>query len=83
MKTDNRLLSGLSGEGEDMGKFGLKNFPANESAIKMMRYLTEGFYDRSYVGEWLFQVMSIFLLIYQKRGVLTIYLLMRLFCSRQ
>lgn len=39
-------------------KFDFEHFPTSKSAKKMMGYVTEGFYDRSYVGKWLFQVMG-------------------------
>lgn len=42
-----------------MGKHNLENFPTSESALKMLGYVTEGFYDRSYVGKWIFQVMGL------------------------
>lgn len=42
-----------------MEKFDLENFPTSESALKMLSYVTGGFYDNSYVGKWLFQVMGI------------------------
>ena len=35
-------------------------FPTSEAAKRMMGYITgNGFYDRSYVGKWIFQVMGI------------------------
>lgn len=37
----------------------LDNFPTSESAKKMLRSVTEGFYDNSYVGKWIFQVMGL------------------------
>lgn len=42
-----------------MEKFDLENFPTSESALKMLSHVTEGFYDKSYVGKWIFQVMGI------------------------
>lgn len=36
----------------------LETFPKNESAKRMLSYLTPGFYDESYVGKWLFEVMG-------------------------
>lgn len=42
-----------------MEKFDLENFPVSESAKKMLGYVSDGFYDKSYVGKWLFQVMGI------------------------
>lgn len=41
-----------------MEKFNLENFPTSASAKKMLSYVSDGFYDRSYVGKWLFQVMG-------------------------
>ncbi len=41
-----------------MEKFDLENFPTSESAKKMLGYVSDGFYDKSYVGKWLFQVMG-------------------------
>lgn len=37
----------------------LEEFPANEKAQKMIGYLTPGWYQNSYFGKWLFQVMGI------------------------
>ena len=42
-----------------MERFDLENFPTSESAKKMLGYVSDGFYDSSYVGKWLFQVMGI------------------------
>lgn len=42
-----------------MEKFDLEDFPTSESAKKMLGYVSEGFYDKSYVGKWLFQVMGV------------------------
>lgn len=42
-----------------MKKFDLENFPTSESAKKMLSYVSNGFYDNSYVGKWIFQVMGI------------------------
>jgi len=42
-----------------MEKFDLENFPTSESAKKMLSYVSDGFYDKSYVGKWLFQVMGL------------------------
>lgn len=37
----------------------LENFPTNEIAKKMMSTITgSGFYDNSYIGKWIFQVMG-------------------------
>lgn len=41
-----------------MEKFDLENFPTSESAKKMLGSVTEGFYDNSYVGKWIYQVMG-------------------------
>lgn len=38
--------------------FNLENFPTSESAKRQLKYITSGFYDNSYVGKWLFQVMG-------------------------
>jgi len=40
-------------------KFDLESFPTSESAKKMLSYVSGGFYDKSYVGKWIFQVMGI------------------------
>lgn len=42
-----------------MEKFDLENFPTSKSALKMLGYVSDGFYDKSYVGKWLYQVMGI------------------------
>lgn len=42
-----------------MEKFDLENFPTSESAQKMLSYVSDGFYDESYVGKWLFQIMGL------------------------
>lgn len=39
-------------------KFDLENFPWSESAKRMLSYVTAGFYDESYVGKWIYQVMG-------------------------
>ena len=36
----------------------LENFPTSESAIRMLDMVNSGWYDKSYVGKWLFQVMG-------------------------
>lgn len=41
-----------------MEKFDLENFPTSESAKKMLSYVSDGFYDESYVGKWIYQVMG-------------------------
>ncbi len=38
--------------------FDLEQFPTSESALRMLSYVSDGFYDRSYVGKWLYQVMG-------------------------
>lgn len=43
----------------DEEKFDLEAFPTSESAKRMLSYVTPGFYDNSYVGKWLFQVMGL------------------------
>lgn len=42
-----------------MGIFDLENFPTSESAKRQLSYVTEGFYEKSYVGKWLYQVMGL------------------------
>ena len=42
-----------------MEMFNLESFPTSESANKMLSYVSDGFYDNSYVGRWLFQAMGI------------------------
>lgn len=37
----------------------LENFPTSESAQRMLSYVSNGFYDKSYVGKWLFQVIGL------------------------
>lgn len=39
--------------------FDLENFPASDSAKRMLGYVSGGFYDKSYVGKWLYQVMGL------------------------
>lgn len=36
----------------------LEHFPYSESAKRMMSYLTQNFYDNSYVGKWIFEVIG-------------------------
>lgn len=38
--------------------FDIENFPKSESAKRMLSYVTQGFYDKSYVGKWMFEVMG-------------------------
>mgnify|MGYP001100743238 FL=1 len=40
-------------------KFNLENFPTSNSARKMLGYVSDGFYDESYVGKWIYQVMGL------------------------
>lgn len=40
-------------------KVDLENFPTSESAQRMLASVTPGFYDKSYVGKWLYQVMGL------------------------
>lgn len=40
-------------------KFDLENFPTSPSAVQMLGYVSQGFYDKSYVGKWLYQVMGL------------------------
>lgn len=37
----------------------LENFPTSESARRMLQTVTGGFYDNSYVGKWIYQVMGL------------------------
>lgn len=36
----------------------LDNFPKSESAKRMLSYVTKGWYDRSYIGKWLYEVVG-------------------------
>ena len=36
----------------------LENFPTSDSAKKMISFVSDGFYDTSYVGKWLYQIMG-------------------------
>ena len=40
-------------------KFDLEHFPTSGSAQKMLSYVSDGFYDKSYIGKWLYQVMGL------------------------
>lgn len=42
-----------------MGKIDLESIPTSASAKRMLGYVTEGFYDTSYVGKWIYQVMGL------------------------
>lgn len=37
----------------------LEQFPTSESAKRMISYVSEDFYQKSYVGKWLYQVMGL------------------------
>lgn len=37
----------------------LENFPTSEAACRMLETVSNGFYDKSYVGKWLYQVMGL------------------------
>lgn len=37
----------------------LEHFPTCETAQRMLDTVTKGFYDKSYVGKWLYQVMGL------------------------
>lgn len=41
-----------------MKNFDLEHFPVSERAKRMLSYVSDGFYDESYVGKWLFEVMG-------------------------
>lgn len=41
-----------------MGRTDLENFPTSSSALRMLDDVSTGFYENSYVGKWLFQVMG-------------------------
>lgn len=36
----------------------LENFPTSPAAQRMLGYVTAGWYDKSYVGKWIYQVMG-------------------------
>lgn len=40
-------------------KFNIEAFPTSESALRMLSYVTANFYDNSYVGKWLYQIMGL------------------------
>lgn len=42
-----------------MGRIDLENFPTSSSALRMLDDVSTGFYENSYVGKWLFQVMGL------------------------
>lgn len=39
--------------------FDLDRFPESKSAKEMLSYVTSGWYDKSYIGKWLYEVMGI------------------------
>ena len=39
--------------------FDLEEFPTSESAKRQLSYVTKGFYDTSYIGKWIYQVMGL------------------------
>ncbi len=41
-----------------MAEFNLQDFPTSESAKRQLGYVSDGFYETSYVGKWMFQVMG-------------------------
>lgn len=41
-----------------VSKKDLTNFPESESAKDMLSFVTEGFYDKSYVGKWIYEVIG-------------------------
>ena len=41
-----------------MERYDLENFPISESAKNMIASVSDGFYDNSYVGKWLYEVMG-------------------------
>ncbi len=42
-----------------MGRIDLENFPTSSSALRMLDDVSTGFYENSYVGKWLYQVMGL------------------------
>lgn len=42
-----------------MADFNIEDFPTNKTAKEMLHMVSEDFYEKSYVGKWLFQVMGI------------------------
>lgn len=42
-----------------MGKTDLENFPTSRCALRMLDDVSAGFYEKSYVGKWLYQVMGL------------------------
>lgn len=41
-----------------MATFDIERFPESEAAKRMLSYVTPGWYDYSYVGKWLYEVMG-------------------------
>lgn len=41
-----------------MKTFNIEEFPTSDAAKRMIGYVSEGFYENSYVGKWLYQVMG-------------------------
>lgn len=37
----------------------LENFPSSSAGARMLEYVTEGWYDKAYVGKWIYQVMGL------------------------
>lgn len=37
----------------------LEHFPTNEVAQRLLTYVTRGWYDKSYVGKWIFEVIGL------------------------
>ena len=42
-----------------MEKFDIENFPTSDTAKRMLSYVSEEFYEKSYVGKWLYQIMGL------------------------
>ncbi|MCI8418840.1 MAG: DUF2313 domain-containing protein [Lachnospiraceae bacterium] len=42
-----------------MKEFNFEKFPTSESAKRQLSYVSEEFYEKSYVGKWLYQVMGL------------------------
>ena len=43
----------------DDERFDIEHFPTSESAKRMLSYVTADFYEKSYVGKWIYQVMGL------------------------
>lgn len=41
-----------------MDNFDIERFPVSSAAKRMLSYVSEDFYEKSYVGKWLYQVMG-------------------------